>query len=145
MQTFLFNYKPVMNDTKDNSFDKFYKLYPRKIGRFMAKKAFHKLSDRDKYLAYNGLLDYIRFWKHNKTEKQFIPHPSTWLNQRRWEDEIDLPKTKQQKTSNVNKQVMEYRRMQQRLLDDAADTDDIKDALSGFLGKRNARKYRQDK
>ena len=90
-------------------------------------------------------MDYIKLWIHNKTEKQFIPHPSTWLNQRRWEDEIDLPKTKQQKTSNVNKQVMEYRRMQQRLLDDAADTDDIKDALSGFLGKRNARKYRQDK
>ena len=51
------------------------------------------------------------------------------------------PKTKQQKTSNVNKQVMEYRKKQQSLLDEAADTDDIKDALSGFLGKRNARKY----
>ena len=22
-------------------------------------------------------------------DKQFIPHPSTWLNQKRWEDEIE--------------------------------------------------------
>ena len=134
-----------MNDMKDNSFDNFYKLYPRKIARSKAKKSFNKLNNKDRYLAYNGLIDYIKLWKHNKTEKQFIPHPSTWLNQRRWEDEIDLPKTKKQKTSNLNKEVMEYRKKQQQLLDDAADTDDIKDALSGFLGKRNARKYRQDK
>ena len=89
----------------------------------------------NKVLAYNGLLNYIRFWRHNKTEKQFIPHPSTWLNQRRWEDEIELPKTIQEKSTDINSEITKFRRKQKELLDNSADTEDIKEALSGFLGR----------
>ena len=88
--TYLFN----MSDIKDISFNSFYKLYPRKVGRVVAQRCFTKLNKKDKQLAYDGLLKYIRFWESSKTEKQFIPHPSTWLNQKRWEDEIDIPKQK---------------------------------------------------
>tara|TARA_Y100001963_G_scaffold64873_1_gene90333 strand:+ start:382 stop:759 length:378 start_codon:yes stop_codon:yes gene_type:complete len=125
-----------MPDFKEITFDEFYKLYPRKVGRFMANKSFKKLSRRDKMLAYDGLLNYIRFWEHNKTEKQFIPHPSTWINQRRWEDEIELPKTKEQKSKNIDEEVIAFRKQQQKLLEDSADESDIKDALSGFLGRK---------
>ena len=41
-----------------------------------------------------------------KDEGQFIPHPATWLNQRRWEDEttIDLEfKTSEQITQEKSK------------------------------------------
>ena len=130
----------IMFDDSEITFDMFYKLYPRKVGRFMANKSFNKLKKADKKLAYDGLLNYIKIWKHDKTEKQFIPHPSTWLNQRRWEDEIDVPKTKKQKTQNVNLEVMEYRKKQQQLLDESADTNEIREALSGFLGRKNGRK-----
>ena len=125
-----------MPDFKEITFDEFYKLYPRKVGRFMANKSFKKLSRRDKMLAYDGLLNYIGFWEHNKTEKQFIPHPSTWINQRRWEDEIELPKTKEQKSKNIDEEVIAFRKQQQKLLEDSADESDIKDALSGFLGRK---------
>ncbi len=125
-----------MPDFKEITFDEFYKLYPRKVGRFMANKSFKKLSRRDKMLAYDGLLNYIKFWEHNKTEKQFIPHPSTWINQRRWEDEIELPKTKEQKSKNIDEEVIAFRKQQQKLLEDSADESDIKDALSGFLGRK---------
>ena len=125
----------IMQDFKEISFEDFYKLYPRKVGRFMASKSFKKLSSKDRLSAYNGLLNYIKFWKYNKTEKQFIPHPSTWLNQRRWEDELDLPKSAQEKTQDIRSEVIQYRQKQKELLDNSADTDDIKDALSGFLGK----------
>ena len=125
-----------MPDFKEITFDEFYKLYPRKVGRVMANKSFKKLSRRDKMLAYDGLLNYIRFWEHNKTEKQFIPHPSTWINQRRWEDEIELPKTKEQKSKNIDEEVIAFRKQQQKLLEDSADESDIKDALSGFLGRK---------
>ena len=126
----------IVPDFKEIAFDEFYKLYPRKVGRFVAKKSFNKLSKRDKMLAYNGLTDYIRFWNHNKTEKQFIPHPSTWINQKRWEDELDLPKTKEKKSKDTAFEVKEFRRKHKELLDNSADTEDIKDALSGFLNKR---------
>ena len=132
---YLSNQGFIMQSFEEITFEKFYKLYPRKVGRFMASKSFKKLSSDDKVLAYNGLLNYIKFWKCNKTEKQFIPHPSTWLNQRRWEDELDLPKSAKEKSKDIRSEVIQYRKKQKELLDNSADTDDIKDALSGFLGK----------
>ena len=66
-----------MPSFKDITFEQFYKLYPRRVGRFLAEKSFKKLSVKDKFDAYNGLINYIKFWKANETEKQFIPHPST--------------------------------------------------------------------
>ena len=88
--TYLFN----MSDIKDISFNSFYKLYPRKVGRYAAEKGFKKLSKKERLLAYDGLNNYIKYWKASETEKQFIPHPSTFINQKRWEDEIDIPKQK---------------------------------------------------
>ena len=132
---YLSNQGFIMQNFEEITFEKFYKLYPRKQKRFMASKSFKKLSSDDKVLAYNGLLNYIKFWKYNKTEKQFIPHPSTWLNQRRWEDELDLPKSAKEKSKDIRSEVVQYRKKQKELLDNSADTDDIKDALSGFLGK----------
>ena len=139
---YLSNQAIIMFDDSEITFDMFYKLYPRKVGRFMANKSFNKLKKSDRKLAFDGLLDYLKFWKHNKTEKQFIPHPSTWLNQRRWEDEIDVPKTKQEKTQNVNLEVMQYRKKQQQLLDESADTNEIREALSGFLGRKKWKKIK---
>ena len=52
------------------------------------------MSPKDSVDAYNGLKEYLKYWKANETENQFIMHPSTFINQRRWEDEIELPKEK---------------------------------------------------
>ena len=88
--TYLFN----MSNLEDISFVSFYKLYPRKVGRVAAERGFRKLSKKEKQLAIDGLNDYIKYWKAHETEKQFIPHPSTFINQKRWEDEIEIPKLK---------------------------------------------------
>jgi hypothetical protein len=32
------------------------------------------------------------------TEKQYIPHPSTWLNGERWEDDLESEKAETKKT-----------------------------------------------
>tara|TARA_Y100000004_G_scaffold158616_1_gene185014 strand:- start:1779 stop:2186 length:408 start_codon:yes stop_codon:yes gene_type:complete len=88
--TYLFN----MPNFKKVSFEQFYSAYPRKVGRYTAEKSFKKLSAKDKFDAYNGLQNYLKYWKASETEKQFIPHPSTFINQKRWEDEIDIPTQK---------------------------------------------------
>ena len=88
--TYLFN----MPDFRDISFVQFYKLYPRKVGRHTAEKQFKRLSKRERVLAYEGLNNYMKFWKVSETESQFIPHPSTFISQKRWEDEVELPKIK---------------------------------------------------
>ena len=85
-----------MPDFKDITFDNFYKLYPRKEKKPYAERCFKKLSIKDRFDAYNGLINYIKFWKASETEKQFIPHPSSFINGRRWEDEVELPKAKKE-------------------------------------------------
>ena len=42
--------------------------------------------DIDKVLKSLSLLENSDEW--TKDDGKYIPHPSTWLNQRRWEDEV---------------------------------------------------------
>ena len=123
--TYLFS----MPDFKDITFDKFYKLYPRKIGRVVAQRSFKKLNKRDKQLAYDGLVNYIKFWESSKTEKQFIPHPSTWINQRRWEDELeDLKEIIEENAENETLQKVQE--------SEGAEEHEVQEALASFFNKR---------
>jgi hypothetical protein len=79
------------------SFDKFYALYPRKQGRRAAEKSWQRLSSLEQQDALNALSNHIEYWKLKQTEKEFIPHPATWLNQGRWEDELDMEVKKNKK------------------------------------------------
>jgi hypothetical protein len=79
------------------SFDKFYALYPRKQGRRAAEKSWQRLSSLDQQDALEALLNHIEYWKLKQTEKDFIPHPATWINQGRWEDELDMEVKKNKK------------------------------------------------
>jgi len=71
-------------------FDEFYALYPRKLGRKLAEKHWNKI-DPSKELTEKIMkaLEKRIKGEWSTTEKQFIPHPGTYLNQERWEDEID--------------------------------------------------------
>lgn len=79
------------------SFDKFYTLYPRKQGRRAAEKSYQRLTSQEQQDALDALCNHIEYWKLKQTEKDFIPHPATWLNQGRWEDELDMEVKKNKK------------------------------------------------
>lgn len=68
-------------------FARFWDAYPRKVGKPDARKKFDSL-DPDEALL-ETMLQSIEKWKGSAQwqDPQYIPHPSTWLNQRRWEDE----------------------------------------------------------
>lgn len=70
-------------------FDLFWSAYPKKVGKDAARKAFEKRAVGDDLLA--RILDAISQQKHSrdwtKDDGQFIPHPASWLNAARWEDE----------------------------------------------------------
>lgn len=74
----------------DAYFERFWLLYPRKVGKPAARRAWDKLKLRPKEKL--DMLEVVREWNKawNKIETRFIPHPSTWLNQRRFEDEIEI-------------------------------------------------------
>lgn len=71
------------------AFDEFWKEYPRKVCKFMARKSFMKIKpwSQDQCDAiFYGLEKWANCWRDNDIEMDYIPHASTWLNQRRWED-----------------------------------------------------------
>jgi hypothetical protein len=96
--------KAPLNGEKDNTkkriknlegrFGEFYSAYPRHIGRQEALKAWLKLSPDDslveRILVFIGEAKNSDEWK--KDNGQFIPYPSTFLNDRRWEDELTFKK-----------------------------------------------------
>ncbi|MFI8643863.1 hypothetical protein ACIGJK_03535 [Pseudomonas iridis] len=78
---------PVVSE---DLFPKFWKLYPRKVGKDKAEKAWAKLKVTPPLydLIAKALSKQVLTPEWTKDKGQFIPHPSTWLNGKRWEDEI---------------------------------------------------------
>jgi hypothetical protein len=85
-------------------FDVFWKAYPRKVSPSLAKKSFAKLKVDEALLekiVKAVELQKKTVWKDK--DQQYIPHPSTWLNNQRWEDEIaPLPSTGNSYNSLLN-------------------------------------------
>lgn len=73
-------------DELERAFNEFWQAYPRREGKAAAKKAFVKAVEQvtpDEIVA-----GARRFGTDpNLPAKQYIPHPATWLNAGRWDDE----------------------------------------------------------
>lgn len=78
-----------MDDLPADYFQAFWSLYPRKIKKPYAEKCSKKIKKDEWPHVLDGLKKYIIHWRHAGTEKTYIPHPSSWINNRQWEDEID--------------------------------------------------------
>ena len=74
-------------------FQTFWELYPRKVAKKAAEKAWNKLSKQDQEEALKALPNHIKYWQLKDTDKEFIPHCASWINAARYEDEIDLAPT----------------------------------------------------
>ena len=70
-------------------FNTFWKAYPKKVGKGAAEKAFKKIKPSGDLLQ--SMLKAIEDQKHSDQWKResgkFVPYPSKWLNERRWEDD----------------------------------------------------------
>lgn len=76
------------------SFQDFYFLYPRKMARKDAEKAWSRLTPTQQAECLEALPNYLKYWKIKETQKDYIPYPATFLNQERWTDELDLEPNK---------------------------------------------------
>ena len=85
------NKKSISNDIQKVeeetglSFNDFYKLYPLKKSKQQAEKSWNRLSKADRQEAIDKLPAYIADCIQ---EKRSFKHPSTYLNQRTWEDDF---------------------------------------------------------
>jgi predicted phage replisome organizer len=79
-----------VTSTDDARFGEFWTLYPKKIGRKAACASWKRVKVtaelHDKILSAVRLQQTGAQWQ--KENGRFIPNPATWLNQGRWDDEI---------------------------------------------------------
>lgn len=91
--------KSKVNKTKENkktnlcenNFKLFWEEYPKKRGKGQAEKTWDRINP-DEHLFKVILLKIAEAKKSKdwiKQSGQFIPHPSTWLNNKGWEDEYE--------------------------------------------------------
>ncbi len=73
-------------------FNIFWMAYPRKVGKGAAEKIWEKMKG-DKEL-FDKIIQAVANQRNSeqwlRDNGVFIPHPATWLNQRRWEDEVKV-------------------------------------------------------
>lgn len=93
-----------------NLFDEFWKVYPRKVGKQAAEKAFAKAA---KTTEPNVIIaGAARYADDPNRVDAFTAHPTTWLNAGRWNDE-PLPeriKTADEKRAEEQRKIEERRR-----------------------------------
>ena len=73
----------------EDPFDTFWREYPRKVGKGDARKKFAKALTKTSFDNLMAALQRVKAsaqW--TKDGGQFVPHPATWLNQERWDDEV---------------------------------------------------------
>ena len=74
-----------------NVFDAFWKLYPRKVGKAAAEKKFWQMVPQfpdEPQELFEAVEKQAASEQWQKDGGQYIPHPTTWLNQERWNDEV---------------------------------------------------------
>lgn len=85
-----------LSKSQSISFEKFWNLYPKKTGKGKAKDSWLKLNPDTDFLV--KILFAVEQQKKSeqwqKDGGQFIPLPTTWLNQSRWDDDpiVNIPK-----------------------------------------------------
>lgn len=80
---------PSASESAEDGFATFWERYPKKVAKPQALRAWKKIKPAGQVLA--SLMAALEKQKASadwlKDAGQFIPHPASWLNGRRWEDE----------------------------------------------------------
>lgn len=82
-------------------FDILWEKYPRKVAKYKAFLSFRKLSKKEKIALNNWLDEYIKKWKTENIDLLFIPHLGTFINQKRYYDEIIVDTEKAKKINTT--------------------------------------------
>ena len=82
------NISCAKEEKNESIFESFWKVYPRKIGKEKCRNWFK--SHKPKEDLVQQMIEAVEVQKKSKqwSDPQYIPHPYTWLNQGRWEDEL---------------------------------------------------------
>lgn len=98
------------------SFENFWEVYPKRVAKKKAKDIYNRLATSKKTEEYimQGLQNYIKKWRSEKTDIQYIPNPTTWLNQKRWEDEIKISNIQFNKNARKFEDEWEQKKLEEK-------------------------------
>lgn len=115
----------IDNNTDNNTinnilveFETLWKMYPRKVGKEAALKAYTKARTAKKApvtfeQVKQGIENYVRQIEAKHTETQYIKHGSSWFNSRAWDDDYDFTPQKSNSCAsqlvNINGKEYEYK------------------------------------
>jgi len=81
------NLNTLEQETKAAAFEFFWERWPRREAKAAARRAWAKIP----IAKYPALMAGLEMWrKSDQWTRGIIPHPATWLNGKRWEDEIKV-------------------------------------------------------
>ena len=94
------NHKPITNNQiskplsdksgVDSGFTQFWKTYPSKVGKSAAETAWRKAKINGHL---SEVLQAVEDQKQSRRWREgIIPNPATWINQKRWLDELEQPR-----------------------------------------------------
>lgn len=79
----------IIVESDTDMFDQFWAVYPRHIAKKNALKSWTRLKvTPELFVKIMGALEVVKRTQQWQ-DPQYIPHPATWLNQERWEDEVE--------------------------------------------------------
>lgn len=68
-------------------FDQFWQIYPRKVAKGAARRAWDRMRSSPDAPPLSALLDAASSYAKTQIDPRYICHPATWLSQERWSDE----------------------------------------------------------
>tara|TARA_Y100000361_G_scaffold152757_1_gene172958 strand:+ start:937 stop:1692 length:756 start_codon:yes stop_codon:yes gene_type:complete len=106
------NKNPKGTQTNGNEAEVIYSMYPRRVGKGGKNGAIASITKALKSNSFEKLLERTKQYAEMVAdkEKQFIPYPSTWFNQERYNDDPDewMDNEAKQKKINQLKHRLEY-------------------------------------
>ena len=88
-------------------FEIWYSAYPKKKSKQEAVDAWKKMSKQPDFPGLSALVSILEVHKRcDQWQRGVIPNPATWLNKKRWMDEVTIVETEEERKSRLLK---EYR------------------------------------
>lgn len=91
---------------RDEMFEEFWQVFPRKVGKDKARKSFVKAIERARFADIMAALHQQVPYLTSKSI-ELRPHPTTWLNQGRWQDEVQPIHQKKRTVADAAREFIE--------------------------------------
>ncbi len=136
---------PTLSKIQEQRFQRWYATYPRKVGRLDAVRAWSRISPAPTDELTERMIAKVQEWTGSEewSEPRYIPHPTTWLNDGRWDDgapaakpsnltRIQAPAPNGRSTNGYVNEFDEY--MAEHFGDNHPDDDDVIDVKARVTG-----------